>query len=340
VTGVDIRPMEDRDLDAVVSVLDRALGPAPGGVDRRALFEWKHLRNPAGRSVALVAEEGGRLVGVRTLMLWPLRGPGGAMVPAVRAVDTATAPEAQRRGVFSALTRAALERCREDGVALVFNTPNAKSLPGYLGMGWREVTRWPVWLRVRRPLRLGMAAVRRDLRSGSAVEPAGAAGVVLSTASESLARSEIDRLLRSATPTTQGLSTERTPAFLRWRYGEGPVPYHAVGSGDPLRVVVVVRVRARGSLTEAVVCDAIGAVDEAARLLRALSGAVGADHAVAHFGPASPLRPALGAAGYRRLPRAGMPFVVRPVEGSPMPAGPNPTARSSWGLTLGDLELF
>jgi GNAT superfamily N-acetyltransferase len=339
VNAVDIRPMEDDDVDAVVALLHRALGPAPGGVDRRELFEWKHLRNPAGRSVALVAEEGGgRLVGVRTLMRWPLVGPGGAGLPAVRAVDTATAPEAQRRGVFSSLTRAALERCREEGIALVFNTPNAKSLPGYLSMGWREVTRWPMWLRVRRPLRLATAAARRDLRSGPAIDPATESA--LARAAVALARPEVARLVEPGSPNPEGLSTERTPAFLRWRYAEGPVPYHVIGAGNPPRAVVVVRVRSRGSLTEAVVCDAIGPADEVAGALRSVLRTVGADHAVAHFGPASPLRRALRPAGYRRLPRAGMTFVVRPVEAAPVPAGPDPAAPSSWGLTLGDLELF
>src|SRR5947208_13036039 len=106
--------MLDADVDDVVGLLGRALGPGPGGADRRELFVWKHLRNPFGRSVALVAEDGGRLVGVRTFMRWRFALPGGGGVDAVRAVDTATAPEAQRRGVFSSLTRRGLESCRDE----------------------------------------------------------------------------------------------------------------------------------------------------------------------------------------------------------------------------------
>ena len=60
-------------------------------------------------------------------------------VDGVRAVDTATAPDVQRLGIFSRLTTEALEVCRADAVALVFNTPNDKSLPGYVKMGWRLV---------------------------------------------------------------------------------------------------------------------------------------------------------------------------------------------------------
>ncbi len=74
--AVHTRPMEDGDVPAVVRLLDEALGPAPGGVDRRELFEWKHLRNPFGRSIALVAEAGGDVVGLRSFMRWRLAGAG------------------------------------------------------------------------------------------------------------------------------------------------------------------------------------------------------------------------------------------------------------------------
>ncbi len=329
--------MDDADLPAVVDLLERALGKAPGGVDRRALFEWKHLANPFGRSVALVAEADGVLAGVRTFMRWGLRTAEGGSVQAVRAVDTATAPEVRRRGVFSSLTRAGLERCRAETVAFVFNTPNAKSLPGYLKMGWREVARWPMWLRVRHPARLAGAALRRDLRSGPAVAVTGSTELVPGSAMAGWPG--LADLLAAAMPLT-GLSTARSPEFLRWRYAEGPLPYHALGAGDPLRAVVVGRVRSRGSLTEAVVCEALCRPDAAADLaglLRAFPRLAGADHAVASVGPAWPARRALALAGYRRLPRAGMTFVVRPVKED---VAPDPLDRASWSLQLGDLELF
>ena len=164
-SDLTIRPMRDADLDAVVKLLTTSLGPAPGGADRRALFVWKHLENHFGRSIALVAEDDEGLLGLRAFMRWEFDGPGGPY-RAVRAVDTATHPRAQRRGIFSRLTTAALEACREDGVDLVYNTPNEKSLPGYLKMGWTRVTKWPVSIKVRRPFALASAAVRRDLSAG------------------------------------------------------------------------------------------------------------------------------------------------------------------------------
>lgn len=326
---IEIRPMADADLDEIVELLGRALGPAPGGADRRELFVWKHLENHFGRSIALVAEDDGRIVGLRAFMRWEFDGPSGPY-RAVRAVDTATDPAVQRRGIFSRLTRAALEACREDGVDLVFNTPNQKSLPGYLKMGWTQVTRWPIWLRVRRPLALGGAALRRDLSPGG---PMPVAPGVLVPAAEALG----DGLALHPEAVPDRVHTRRSLPYLRWRYASGPIPYHALTADD---ATVILRVRSRGRLPEAVVTEVIA--PDAATARRALSAAVrasGAGHAAAHFGPQWPARAGLRRAGFLHPPRAGMTFTVRPVSDRTGPGG-GFTNRETWSFTLGDLEVF
>jgi GNAT superfamily N-acetyltransferase len=338
VSGDDltIRPMQDADLDAVVDLLTRSLGPAPGGADRRALFVWKHLENHFGRSLALVAEAEGQLVGLRAFMRWAFEGPDGTY-SAVRAVDTATDPAAQRRGIFSRLTTAALERCWQEGVDLVFNTPNEKSLPGYLKMGWTRVTRWPVWLRVRRPLALAGAAVRRDLSAGGPVGiPESGA---LRSASEVLDGDGLAEVVQRAARPEARLATARTVDYLRWRYGRAPIPYH-VWTGEG--AAVILRVRSRGRLAEAVVDEVLAPPGDVRTARRALSAAIrasGSTHAAAHFGQGWPARRGLRRAGFLRPPRAGMTFTVRPVSDRPGPAG-GLTDAAAWSLTLGDLELF
>lgn len=328
--AVRTRAMTDDDVPAAVSLLDEALGAAPGGVDRRSLFEWKHLRNPFGRSIALVAELDGAIVGLRSLMRWRLAGAAGARsIAAVRAVDTVTSPSVRRLGIFSRLTTEALALCETEGVALVFNTPNDRSRPGYLKMGWEVVTVWPVWVRARRPDRLALAGLRRDLRSGAGVDPP--ARTALVPAAEAFAG---DRAPRGVEP--QALHTARSLDYLRWRYVDGPLPYHVLAEGA---ATVVTRLRARGRLREAVVCEAFAPENEQDRLrdlLQALPREAGADHAVAHLGEGWPARASLRAAGYHRLPRGGITFTVRPVT----PSRPDPLDPASWSLSLGDLEVF
>lgn len=324
------RPMVDADVDAVVALLGRALGPAPGGVDRRALFDWKHLSNPFGRSIALVAELEGGIVGLRSFMRWRL-GCGDEGITAVRAVDTATSPQVQRRGIFSRLTSEALELCRDAGIAFVFNTPNEKSRPGYLKMGWRVVTTCPVWLKARRPVRIGIAVARRDLASGGSV--AAPDGSSLVPAVEVL---DVAASVAKDARAPSALHTERTRDYLAWRYAGGPFTYWALeGPGS----VVIGRLRARGRLREAVITEALaapGAEADLRELLRRYPSEAGADHGVAHFGPGWDARASLAGAGYRRLPRAGIVMTARSIH----PTRPDPLDPSSWSLSLGELEVF
>ncbi len=62
----------------------------------------------------------------------------------MRAVDTATDPDFQGAGIFRRLTLHALDALPALGVEFVFNTPNDKSLPGYLKIGWKVIGRAPV----------------------------------------------------------------------------------------------------------------------------------------------------------------------------------------------------
>ena len=338
--GIDIRPMDDGDVDRVVALLAEALGPAPGGVDRRELFVWKHLASPFGRSIALVAEAGGEIVGLRAFMRWPLAtGEGeGEVVHAVRAVDTATSPAMQRRGVFSALTRAGLEECRRQRIALVFNTPNSRSLPGYLQLGWRPVARWPVRILPRRSVKMARAAFRRDLRAGPGLEVPGEAaddaGIFLERRS-----AWVQGLVRRAAAGTTALHTPRTMAYLRWRYASGPIRYVAAGRGEAM---VAARVRRRGPLTEAVICESLASPEgerDLRGLLRGFPAAVGADHGVVLGGTAWREEGVARRAGYRRIPHAGMTFVVRLLEAKTA-GGWDPLDARSWALTLGDLEVL
>ena len=81
----------------------------------------------------------GQIVGLRTFMRWDLVTGEGETLRCARAVDTATHPDHQGKGIFRRLTEEAVEVARDDGIAMIFNTPNEKSKPGYLKMGWREV---------------------------------------------------------------------------------------------------------------------------------------------------------------------------------------------------------
>jgi GNAT superfamily N-acetyltransferase len=108
-----------------------------------AFWQWKHQQNPFGTSKVLLAREGGQLIGLRAFMQWQWHNEQTCL-RAVRAVDTATHPSFQGKGIFRKLTMQAVEECKAEGIHLVFNSPNPKSMAGYLTMGWKTVGRMPL----------------------------------------------------------------------------------------------------------------------------------------------------------------------------------------------------
>jgi N-acetylglutamate synthase-like GNAT family acetyltransferase len=138
------------DIPEIVSLLKVSLGESLMPKSD-AYWRWKHVENPFGESPVLVARMDGKIVGVRAFMRWSWESEWGR-INAMRAVDTATHPQYQGKGIFNKLTMALLDQCRLDGVSLIFNTPNSKSLPGYLKMGWIQAGKYPLRIRLVRPL--------------------------------------------------------------------------------------------------------------------------------------------------------------------------------------------
>jgi GNAT superfamily N-acetyltransferase len=320
--ALNVRAFEDRDRRAVLELLREALG---WGDDARfeELFAWKHLRNSFGVSAALVATDGDRIVGFRAFMRWAFER-DGRLVRAVRAVDTATHPEYQGRGIFTSLTTAAIEAVRAEGVDLVFNTPNDRSRPGYLKMGWHVVGRIPV---AARPL--SATGLVRMIRARTPAERWSTASGVGLPASDVLRDRETVAALLARTPGSVGLRTQRDPEYLWWRYADAPFEYRAFpaerGVDDG---VVVVSLRRRGPATEATLCEIL-VPDDDARLRRAL-----VRHALRQLGADYAIR-AAGAErrdGFVGLPRQGPVLTGRALGPMPVPA------LSAWRLELGDVE--
>lgn len=339
-TSLEIRRATDDDDDAVLELLRVSMGWMPDE-QHAHFFRWKHCENPHGRSLAWIAvDETGRVVGFRTFMRWRfVQGP--VEVAAVRAVDTATHPDHRGRGLFSRLTRHGLDSLSNQDSELVFNTPNQRSLPGYLKLGWQVVGRLPVAARPRSPFSLArLARARTPAGKWSVASRAGlpATEVLASSATDGLLRrlaEEDDRPGSGGPGQAAVLRTALTAEHLRWRYGFPPLHYRAVTlSDDPAEGFALFRVRRRGPTTEAAICEMLipaantSSPSSHRRLISRIIHETGADHAVL-LGRARPSR------GTLPVPGHGPTLVCRPVRHAS--GRPAPTA---WDLTLGDIELF
>lgn len=315
---LQIRPAVPDDLPQILSVLQSSLGWVPDE-QYAAFYRWKHHDNPFGESPAWVAVDGERVVGLRIWLRWRFV-EAGRRWDAVRAVDTATHPDYQGRGIFRMLTTTSLEVLQAAGVAHVFNTPNEQSRPGYLKMGWQQVGKLPVGVRFRSPV-TAVSALRARVPAAKWSLPT----EVADPADEVLADDEEVAPLIAALPDTR-IRTDLDVEVLRWRYGFAPLHYRGIREAGGIGLF---RLRERGPATECVVGHLL-APDEVTtgKLLRRIAKVSGADQVLQITD-----RPHLRG-GYLPLPGGGPIFTWRELNHTRMP----PLDR--WALTMGDVELF
>lgn len=338
---ISFRPAEVTDLPGILELYRVCLDDGTVPMSRR-FWQWKHGDNPFGPSPCLVATAENRLVGLRVFMRWRWQ-VGEQRVRSLRAVDTATHPSWRGHGVFSELTRRLVAAENGQGAAFVYNTPNRRSRPGYLRLGWRDVGRIPLLVRRLRAARavvaglgLSSAATAPDLQRFPPV-----AELLSRRMVAELGNDEADSSRRPR------LRTDRSPAYLQWRYSDIPgFDYRALWrqAGDcRCWAAVIFRGRTRRRLSEIAVCEILRGADErsadlAAALLEELARRGEAHYLVAASGPGSPTRAILRQAGFRALPQVGPRLTVLPLDAAT--ELPDPTLAHSWDPSIGDFEIL
>jgi ribosomal protein S18 acetylase RimI-like enzyme len=334
----EVRRYRSDDLPGVIDLLADRFDGWRAHDDPAAFFRWKHEENPTGRSSMFVTEAAdGRIVGFRSFMRWPLT-TGTAGVQAVRGTDAAVHPDHQRRGLWTEMTRQDLAGMPMD-LSLMFAHGNERSRAGYAKLGWPQVGRFPLRVQVLRPVRVGLAAARREGRSAArspfsvdgpaALEPA---GVLL--ADPGRLQPLFDELRAQ-----ESLRTCWTPEFLLWRFLAPPgLSYRGVvieASHGPVGLLLGEH-RRRGPLLEfRVACELVRPGDRhGRRALRRAAERAGADYVTRLFagGPDDAL--SRRAPKEVSLPSAGTSLLAVGREEFRVP-GPQ-----GWALQLGDLESY
>ncbi len=323
--AIQVRMYRDEDLSAVLELLRASLGESPLLRRTPELFRWKHIDNPFGRSVMLVAEADDRIVGLRSFMRWDLAF-RGSTIRCGRAVDTATHPVYMRRGIFRRLTTEALDVARDIGLQLIFNTPNEQSRPGYLKMGWSDVG--PIRVLARpHPVRL-LRSRRESFPNLGDLAP-----LAIPLDSDSRRVFEIVDKESADEFSYTGLHTPRSDRYLRWRFAGHPTArYGAVGCPDG---VAVVRANLRQGRSELVISDALG--PDPMKAVRLAIRNSKADYDVAAFSPGSRQRDAVRRAGMVAVPGvAALQLVAHPLANIEIDV----FDPKSWRFALSDLELL
>ena len=123
----------ENDLDQILDLINSHLDPGR----TKELFRKKHLQNPFGESLGIVALHKNKIIGLRMGMKWQLiSGESGNVITAIRPVDTVVHEAYRKQGVFRKMNREFLELTR-NSYDCIFNTPNENSSPGNIKMGWK-----------------------------------------------------------------------------------------------------------------------------------------------------------------------------------------------------------
>ena len=258
-----IREATEKDIPEIVEVLKASLGETDLPLSEE-IWRYKHIDNPFGKSIVLVAEEDQNIIGVRAFMRWKWQSQE-KVYSALRAVDTATHPQHQGKGIFKKLTLKAVEVAKDGGEAFIFNTPNEKSRSGYLKMGWKSVGKIKVGLR---PAFHGVWRFKNknnySIRKGSSGK-------------------ELDDLCQcwnSKLEAEDTLYTPKSSDFLSWRYEANPLQkYEVVSSG---KFYLAGYVKKRKGLKELRIAESIydkaeaGVQEEVIRMVKQLEKKFGA----------------------------------------------------------------
>jgi hypothetical protein len=201
---------------------------------------------------------------------------------------------------------------QEQGIDLIFNTPNSKSKPGYLKMGWAEVGQIDVLIRPSLRSILQSQRAPRNTRFLATGVP------------------KVDRI-RDRQPI--GLRTPRSREYLQWRYSSHPTArFNSLRIGD---THLFARSNVRELRRELVISDVIG--QQVSDAIRKAARSHTAQYMVAHFSKGSPERRAAYRSGMVALPGVtALTLVAKPLRDLPLDV----LDLRSWDISMGDLELL
>ncbi|TNF39925.1 MAG: GNAT family N-acetyltransferase [Cytophagales bacterium] len=309
-----IRRGTQEDIPAIINLLRLSLGESliPKS---EALWKWKHVENPFGPSPILVAEDGGQLIGIRAFLKWEYIYQGKA-ISACRAVDTAVHPDFQGKGIFTSLTLQLIEEVKSEGIELIFNTPNTKSTPGYLKMGWEKWGNLPIQLHWNWA---SLFSKNQDAFDSDwdSIPP-------------------LIEKLESRPSESSSIKTNLLPGYIFWRYRDCPLfTYHFISDGE--NYLLIYRIKQNSWGKELRICDFFTVEPKRKDILKKAQ---------------KELKAALGSSEARWVSASGLSRDedLTLISSPNLPIGPLVTLRElgkeinpsslPWGWSLGDLELF
>ena len=232
-------------LASVSALLERVFA---NGRYRGAYLDWLYERSPEGREIAADLFEGERC-DAHYCVVPQTYCCAGLSLPMSLSLNTAVAPEARKKSVFTSLAESCFEKARnERGVTAVLGVANANSTHGFVNrLGFRLVMPLPVIVGISIPSRGECVTLDSTTAGASEIESFAAAG--------------------DFTP-TDAWSQNWSPAKLAWRL-KSPVGKFLLHDGPEF--LAVSTLERMGGISIAVVAKVFGKPGKTLRTGRLLS---------------------------------------------------------------------
>jgi hypothetical protein len=270
------------------------------------------------------------LIGVRSFMRWEWS-KKSYIYKCVRCVDTVVHPNYRRRGLFSIMTLKGLEIMKNEGVDFVFNTPNSKSLPGNLKMGWKEYGNTGLKVRINNLVKSLYYRVAKSEFSADLINEEH----ILNNLSTNYLADFISQSIQDESVLRKRISSD----YLIWRYLDVPTHKYGVFIDSQDRFLIFFRLNKRGKMRELRICDIImKSVDEKAikKAIKLLMNQYYVDLATLTGDNDFTFKSLANKVGFVSVGNRGLTMVLREVN-TPIDKFLN---RDCWGYTSGDIELF
>jgi len=210
--------------DGVLSLYESEWGRRPSP----AWFDWKYVDDPYLDHVPItIAVRDGTVVGSQAYVPFPVRWRGREYL-ALQPADAVVHRDHRRNGLYTRMTRLAIDRYEAGEPAFFFNFPSPGALAAQRELGWSAVDTVATAYRLQDPTVLaesrpatGVAGVARLLARGclglcDAARPT--AGGLTVERHGSLPASTLAAVYEDGVP--EGIHARRTPEFYEWWLGD------------------------------------------------------------------------------------------------------------------------
>jgi hypothetical protein len=193
----------------------------------------------------------------------------GEVIGMFQPCDTCTHPDFQRLGLFTRLTRLAIDEAKHQHARALFNFPNSNSRPGYLKLGWRSFDGLLALVKLVTPMKVGLSFFKERCSLGD-FEPFSRQTDILGSEKETMKGfQDLDSWPQDdAFNVRDRFSSLRTPKWTRWRFYHHPTREYVAVQYEG--VAAIICLGTRSGLTESMIVDIYGYTHIDKRILKRL----------------------------------------------------------------------